>query len=121
DGVAHAARAGPGAHRRAARGLRPGPLVGRVGRAPAAGKLGARAAGPPQRDRPDPLRRDHPRVVVTGPSAPPTLNPRPSDPAHTRRQSVNHRRLGGILAVGAATLVALAPMAAAHVTVNPGG
>jgi uncharacterized protein YcnI len=33
---------------------------------------------------------------------------------------VNHRRLGGILAVGAATLVALAPMAAAHVTVNPG-
>jgi periplasmic copper chaperone A len=33
---------------------------------------------------------------------------------------VNHRRLGRILAVGAATLVALAPMAAAHVTVNPG-
>ena len=33
---------------------------------------------------------------------------------------MNHRRLGRILAVGAATLVALAPMAAAHVTVNPG-
>jgi uncharacterized protein YcnI len=33
---------------------------------------------------------------------------------------VNHRRLARILAVGAATLVALAPMAAAHVTVNPG-
>jgi uncharacterized protein YcnI len=33
---------------------------------------------------------------------------------------VNHRRLGRILAVGAVTLVALAPMAAAHVTVNPG-
>ena len=30
------------------------------------------------------------------------------------------RRLGRALAVGAATLVALAPMAAAHVTVNPG-
>ncbi len=33
---------------------------------------------------------------------------------------MNHRRLGRILAVGAVTLVALAPMAAAHVTVNPG-
>ena len=33
---------------------------------------------------------------------------------------MNHRHLGRILAVGAATLVALAPMAAAHVTVNPG-
>jgi uncharacterized protein YcnI len=33
---------------------------------------------------------------------------------------VNHRRLGGTLAIGAATLVALAPMAAAHVTVDPG-
>ena len=33
---------------------------------------------------------------------------------------MNHRRLGRVLAVGAVTLVALAPMAAAHVTVNPG-
>ena len=32
----------------------------------------------------------------------------------------NRRRVGRILAVGAAALVALAPMAAAHVTVNPG-
>ena len=32
----------------------------------------------------------------------------------------NRRRAGRIMAVGAAALVALAPMAAAHVTVNPG-
>lgn len=39
---------------------------------------------------------------------------------HSRSGRPTSRRLGRALAIGAATLVAIAPMAAAHVTVNPG-